>query len=156
MHTVLEHLDFSGCGTLQAVCDQIISMQTGGFLTKEEADAVPAEQIFAFMQSELGKRILSAKSVKREVSFGIPADAEAIFGIPGQVMLQGMIDCVLFEEDGISIIDYKTDRIGTPEEISDRYKIQLACYKQAAETMYGKKVLHSYLYLFSQGKWIEL
>ncbi len=156
MHTVLEHLDFQNCGTLQDVCSQISNMQQKGFLTKEEAEAVLAEQIFAFMQSDLGARICRADAVKREVSFGIPADTEGIFGQSGQVMLQGMIDCVLFEEDGISIIDYKTDKTGTPEEILERYKIQLACYKNAAETLYGKKVLHCYLYLFSQGKWIEL
>ncbi len=156
MHTVLEHLNFKDCGTLQAVCNQISAMHQKGILTKEEVGVVSAEQIFAFMQSEPGERICNAKSVRREVSFGIPADAEAIFGVSGQVMLQGMIDCVLFEEDGISIIDYKTDRGSDIEAIVERYRIQLACYKQAAEVMYGQKVQHSYLYLFSHGKWIEL
>lgn len=156
LHSVLEYLDFHNCESLSAVSEQIQTLENNGFLNKEEASSVSAEKIFAFMQSELGARLKNAVAVKREVTFGILADAGELLGKTGQVMLQGMIDCVLFEEDGISIIDYKTDRIGTPEEISERYKIQLECYKKAAETLYGKKVLHSYLYLFSQGKWIEL
>ncbi|MBR7164389.1 MAG: helicase-exonuclease AddAB subunit AddA [Clostridia bacterium] len=156
MHTVLEHLNFHTCDTLQDICNQIAVLQKNGVLTEEEAKAVPKESIFLFLQSELGVRLRRAQLVKKEVTFGICADAKNLLGRPGQVMLQGMIDCVMFEEEGISIIDYKTDRGDSPEEILKNYSIQLDCYRQAAEQLYGQKVLHCYLYLFSHNTCIEM
>ena len=113
-------------------------------------------KIKRFVDSPIGKRLQAAEKVRREVSFSFYMDAEPFFGAKGQVMLQGMIDCVLFEEDGISIIDYKTDRGESPAELVERYKLQLDCYAKAAEIMYGKPVIHRYLYLFHFDDYIEV
>ena len=45
---------------------------------------------------------------------------------------------------------------GKEEEIVDKYRIQLTYYKDALETITGKKVSESYLYLFSLGKEVEI
>ena len=156
MHTVLEHLDFYKTDSLPEIVDQIKALEAKGILSAEEAKAVPPEKIFLFMNSDLGRTLKHADRVKREVSFGIGADGKNLLGKSGKVMLQGMIDCVVFEEDGISIIDYKTDRGPSPEAIAEQYRIQLSCYKKAAEMLYQKPVLHCYLYLFHFDTFIEI
>ena len=156
MHTVLEHLDFHKTDSLSDIIAQIKALELKGVLSAEEAEAVLAEKIFLFMNSDLGRKLKHAKTVKREVSFGIAADGKELLGKSGKVMLQGMIDCVVFEEDGISIIDYKTDRGDSPEAIGKQYRIQLSCYKKAAEILYQKPVLHCYLYLFHFDEFLDL
>ncbi|MBR5236818.1 MAG: helicase-exonuclease AddAB subunit AddA [Clostridia bacterium] len=156
LHTFLEHLQFENCDSLASVTKQIDNLLKRGILTQAEAESIPAHKVLIFMQSELGCRLSAAKQVLREVRFGIQTDAEPFFHVKGKVMLQGMMDCVLFEDEGISIIDYKTDRSKTPQELKEHYRIQLDCYKEAAEKMYGQKVVHRYLYLFHYDTFIEL
>ena len=156
MHTVLEHIDYENAGTQEAVALQIETMVQSGVLQPNEATAVSAEKIAVFMQSKIGKRLLQAEKVCREVSFGFYVPAQEIFGTNGKVMLQGMIDCVLFEEGGVSVLDYKTDRIYNEEETVKKYKIQLEAYGRAAETIYKKPLRHRYLYLFDTGRVLEI
>lgn len=156
MHTVLEWLIYEQCGSVLEIKEQVQSLVNRGILSPEEAETVDCNSLFSFMESPIGKRLIMADCVKREQSFAIMTDAEPIFGIKDRIMLQGTIDCLLFEGEDISILDYKTDRKGTPEEIAKLYAIQLESYAQAVETMYGKAVKHKYLYLFHFGQLIEI
>lgn len=156
MHTVLERLDYGRCRTREEINLQLQELRQQEILSAAEAAAVSGEALLGFMRSTIGERLRRADRVLREVSFGISTEAEPIFEIPGQVMLQGMIDCVLFEGESISILDYKTDRKGTPEELAEQYRVQLDCYARAAERLYGKKVAHRYLYLFHHQQLLEL
>ncbi len=156
LHTFLENLQFNDCDSPQAIQKQIDTLFSRGILTQQEAESIPIHKVLTFMQSELGQRLSASKKVLREVSFGIQTEAEPFFRVKGTIMLQGMMDCVLFEDEGISIIDYKTDRSKTPEELKEHYRIQLDCYREAAEKMFGQKVVHRYLYLFHYDTLIEL
>ncbi len=156
MHGFMEHLDYARVGSIEEIGAQLSQLVEKNLLTEEEAATVSAEKVFTFTQTELGKRMQNAEKLCREVSFSLYVDAEPFFDVQGKVMLQGMIDCVLFEPDGISVIDYKTDRDERPEITADKYRVQLDCYAKAAETMYGQKVLHKYLYLFHHDTFIEL
>ena len=68
-----------------------------------------------------------------------------------KIRLQGIIDCFFEEEDGIVLLDYKTDYVeeGKVDEIIERYRTQLKYYKDALEKITEKRVKESYLYLFS-------
>ena len=67
-----------------------------------------------------------------------------------KIRLQGIIDCFFEEEDGIVLLDYKTDYVeeGKVDEIIERYRTQLKYYKDVREDN-RKRVKESYLYLFS-------
>ena len=41
------------------------------------------------------------------------------------------------EEDGIVVLDYKTDRVKTGKELADRYASQLKLYGEALERIYN-------------------
>ena len=78
--------------------------------------------------------------------------------IDEKIRLQGIIDCFFEEEDGIVLLDYKTDYVeeGNEEEIADRYRAQLKYYKDALEKITEKKVKESYLYLFRIDKEVKV
>ena len=52
-------------------------------------------------------------------------------------MIQGIIDVFWIEEDGIVVLDYKTDRVKTGKELADRYASQLKLYGEALERIYN-------------------
>ena len=54
-------------------------------------------------------------------------------------MIQGIIDVFWMEEDKIVLLDYKTDRVNTPQELLDRYETQLLLYAEALERVFSTK-----------------
>ena len=70
--------------------------------------------------------------------------------------MQGIADCVFAEEDGLVLVDYKTDKIKTPEELADRYRSQLLFYKQALEQLLEQPVKEMILYSFALGEVVEV
>ena len=62
--------------------------------------------------------------------------------------MQGIIDAYLEEDDGLVLLDYKTDRVaeGQEELLAKRYRVQLDYYQRALEQMAKKPVKERYLY----------
>ena len=73
-----------------------------------------------------------------------------------KVILQGIIDAFIMEEDGIILVDYKTDRVKDREELKNRYQKQIDLYSEALEQILGKKVKRRVLYSFSLGEEVDL
>lgn len=151
-HVVMQHIDLTKpLLTKDEVRVQIQRIQEDGFLTEEEAGAVNAEKIAKFFASNVGQMVLSSDRVVREVMFGITEPGKKLLDgheSDKPIMLQGVIDCVTVNEDGLCIIDYKTDRVFSTDDTVEKYKVQLACYKMAAERIFHKKVTAAILYLF--------
>ena len=93
----------------------------------------------------------------REMPFvtGMKADRLKDSWDPGEtVLVQGIIDAYFFEEDGIVLVDYKTDRAleGDEESLVRRYQTQFDLYREALESLTGKRVKESFLYSLSLGR----
>lgn len=73
-----------------------------------------------------------------------------------KVILQGIIDAFIMEEEGIILVDYKTDRVKDGEELRNRYQKQIDLYSEALEQILGKKVKRRALYSFSLGEEVDL
>lgn len=162
MHLVMQHLDLQAVGTKELINRQIEKMVEDEFLTAEQAQAVGWKMFLDFFQSPLGQRLVQAPGgkVKREVAFtlGIPAreiyPELAPYEEDEKVIIQGIIDCLLLEEDGITIIDYKTDNIGEKDlpYIVGGYRYQLDLYAKAVQEIYAMPVKEKYLYFFQLGR----
>ena len=73
-------------------------------------------------------------------------------------MLQGVIDCWFETEQGLTIVDFKTDRV-FGDQIQDRaqrYQGQLAAYAYALEELTGKPVVRRVLWFLRPGVGVEL
>ena len=163
-HFIMQKLDLNKVNSKEEIKDQINNMIDSDLLTEEEAKAISKINFFVFFESNLGKRLLSAfkegRLVKRELPFYTEISSLNIDNTLSEkyrdekVRLQGIIDCIFEEEDGIVLLDYKTDYVefGKEEEILDKYRVQLKYYKGAVEKITNKKVKESYLYLFGINK----
>ena len=80
------------------------------------------------------------------------------YGGEAPIMIQGIIDGYFEEDDGIVLMDYKTDRIssGDETELTDKYHVQMELYKEALEKLLGKNVKECYLYSFYLGREIKV
>lgn len=72
--------------------------------------------------------------------------------------MQGIIDGFYETEQGIVLMDYKTDHLESGEEgiLVERYEKQMELYARALEGILGKRVVRKVLYSFSLDKEIEV
>ena len=111
--------------------------------------------------SVAGRMQLAARTGKlwREQPFMLGISADRLseeFPDTEMVLVQGIID-VFFEEDGeIVLLDYKTDVIESPEELAERYRVQLDYYEEALARLTGKKVKERILYSFFLGREVRV
>ena len=138
--------------------------QLSDFLSPEEYGLLNQEKLKKFLGSPLGQ--LFAKAYKentlyREQHFMQEVEYEKLFPEDGEdnvekVILQGIIDAFIMEEEGIILVDYKTDRVKDGEELRNRYQKQIDLYSEALEQILGKKVKRRVLYSFSLGEEVDL
>ena len=160
-HLVLQVMDFSQTGSEEQVRREIRRLREARFLSEREAAAVDAGAIAALFASPLGRRMRTAETLRREFHFSLLCDAADFFPVePGeQVLLQGVVDCCLEEEDGVTVIDYKTDRVKDRAEAQARaafYTGQLRAYAGALERICKKPVKECLLYFLNAGETVEV
>ena len=164
-HLVMQKLNLDRVSSREEINDQIDMLKTSSLITEEEEKSISNIRFVDFFESNLGKRLLSShknnKLVKRELPFyteistlNIDRTLNDEIYLNEKIRLQGIIDCIFEEEDGIVLVDYKTDyvQIGKEEDIINKYKVQIKYYKEAVEKITGKMVKEAYLYLFGINK----
>ena len=70
-------------------------------------------------------------------------------------LVHGFMDLVVYKEDEIVIVDFKTDHVENEQELIDRYKIQLDTYKNAMKKVKNASI-STYIYSFCLNKTIKL
>ena len=158
-HLFMQFASYEACISEAGVESEVHRLLDAQFLTKEQAEAVQKEKIATFFRSELGQWLLSRKELKREFKFSLLVPAEEYWpqAKGEQIMLQGVVDCFVLEPDGITILDFKTDRVGNNlEEKAAFYRPQLDAYSKALSQIYELPVKHKILYFFDGDKAVEL
>lgn len=160
MHAALQYLKYENCGDGKAVASEIQRLVAEGFLTQEQGALVNPEKLARFFRTEPGKKLLSGAPCLREFKFSILDDGRHYGeGLEGeQVLLQGVVDCALLEPEGITVIDFKTDRVTekTIHTAADRYSLQVQTYADALSRIYEMPVKRKLLYFFNLDTFIEL
>ena len=72
------------------------------------------------------------------------------------VFVQGVIDGLLINGTDCEIVDYKTDRVSSAEELCEKYREQMKMYKKAAQDCFGLQNVTITLYSFHLSKEISL
>ncbi len=132
-------------------------------LLPELAETIDLEIIRGFFQSELGRRMLAADRVRREVPFNYQYDPRKVLpdwqNAEAPLVVQGMIDCC-FEENGKWILlDYKTDRYfgeASRQQLIDQYRLQINFYAEALANLTGMPVAERILCLVAMGEQIKV
>ena len=146
MHTVMQYVRFDACTSPEGLEQEIQRLSRARIIPEELAPRLERSAILAFFQTDIGRGLMTGDHI-REFKFSILEDA----GIEGeQILLQGVVDCALVEEDGITVVDFKTDFVTeqTLPEVLARYRTQVETYSSALERIYETKVKGTYLYFF--------
>lgn len=162
-HGIMERLDFDqaeskGLVYIEEAAGDYVNRE---IFTQEEIDAVDLWRIVEFFQCDLGHRCAAAfrkGSLERERPFDLQME------LGGEdIIVQGIIDCYFEEEDGIVLLDYKTNWIdpSKPFEVEEdrlrrTYGGQIDIYVKALEATKARKVKEACLYLFGVGKLVRM
>ena len=166
-HFVMQHVDYDKVhvNDINKLLDKMVIKE---LITQEEAEVVNPYKVSGFFRTKLGERLLKAHNngykIYRELPFfrefkvtDLYVELDKKIYKDEMLRLQGIIDCFFEDEDGVVLIDYKTDYVeaGSEEKILERYKIQIDLYSQTLEGILGKKVDGKYLYLFGIDKEVK-
>ena len=114
-----------------------------------------------FFESDLFARMERSTKVSREMRFLTEVSAgelnpeldTSIFN--ENVVVQGSVDCVFVEEDGIVVVDFKTDRVNDEKSLVDTYAKQLEIYATACEKIFRLPIKEKVIYSFHLSKEIS-
>ena len=150
MHEAMQWLPLAQY-TQASLTKELDALVMKGTFTEEERNLLSDTSLYKFFSSDLGKRLIDAKRIERELPFSMLFDGKRVYDTleDGEnLFLQGIIDTA-FEEDGEWVlVDYKTDRVKSGEDLIKRYKIQMDLYKEALQRLTGMPVKASYIYSF--------
>lgn len=166
-HRTLELLDYSMRKNLlkngtDSVLAWIHSLTESGALSREDAGLINPRQILGFLRSSLAGRMEAADQAGmlfREQPFVMGCSADRVSeGLPKEetVMIQGIIDAFFMEEGSLILVDYKTDRVSSADELIMRYNTQLELYAEALGRAYEVPVREKIIYSTFLGKEILL
>ena len=160
IHLTMQYLPLDMEPTAETVRSQVQALEHRRLLTPEQAEAVDAKSIAAFLRSPLAARIRSAERVWREYRFALlmPAERYAKGAEGEELLLQGVADCVFEENGALTVVDFKTDRVTAEETLqrAELYRPQLQAYSDALSRIMEKPVSQRILYFFRSGTEISL
>ncbi len=160
VHIVMQHIDYKACTDLCSIEQEIQRLILERKISAEQGAAVPPQKLAALFSTEIGQKLIQSTNVLREFKFSILSDSSQYGdGLDGEkVLVQGVVDCALLEEDGITVIDFKTDRttVENTAKIVDRYAGQVQVYAEALARIYKKKIKRKLLYLFDADLFVEV
>lgn len=159
-HKVLQYLNFDQCMDAEGIQLELVRLNRDRIITAEQMECVDQKSLLRFFQSELGQLICAGHQVLREFKFSILEDAQAYYpDVRGEkILLQGVVDCAVIEKDGITILDFKTDRVNvdTVEDRAALYRPQVRVYADALSKIYGLPVKGAFLYFLRISKSIQI
>lgn len=137
--------------TQQSMTDMLDSLQAEGKFSDEERSLLSDRSLYGFFNSDLGRRLIASERVERELPFSMLFDGNRVYPDVEKgerLFLQGIIDTAFVEDGQWVLVDYKTDRVKSGDELIRRYKIQMDLYKEALERLTNMPVKASYIYSF--------
>ncbi|MFD2672413.1 helicase-exonuclease AddAB subunit AddA [Marinicrinis sediminis] len=164
-HAVMQHIPLQGTVDEQVVQETLAMMLHKRLIHRSQHDAVELNEITGFFRHEVGRRLMESKQVYRELPFSYLLKSGEVYDIEEAhmraepVLIQGVVDCLFEDGDGgWVLIDYKTDTLArtSPEQLQERYRIQIQLYRKALQDIIREPIHQAYLYLFDSGEVIEM
>ncbi|MCK8061427.1 MULTISPECIES: helicase-exonuclease AddAB subunit AddA [unclassified Fusibacter] len=147
-HLIMEHMPLDR----QPVKSVLELLLKRNVLTEEMVELIEEKHVEEFRNSSVYQRMISALKVWKEQPFVF----EKEFENGEKTLVQGIVDAMFLEEDGIVLIDYKSDRVQEAGVLVKRYKEQIDIYAQAIESVLGHPVKEKMIYALSLNQWIEV
>lgn len=157
-HRMMECLEYEKARKGMDIPSMIRELKDRGFLSEEDAGMLRAEDFETFLASELGQEMSAAEAkgkLYRERQFFLTVEAKEADpkwkDSQSMILVQGIIDAYYETEEGLVLVDYKTDRVqhADGQDLIDKYKVQLQYYAEALMRLTGKPVVKKLIYSFA-------
>ncbi|MUT66665.1 helicase-exonuclease AddAB subunit AddA [Paenibacillus sp. NEAU-GSW1] len=163
-HLLMQHIPLDGGEIDESrIANTLAAMKERKLLTERQSETIDQAAAASFFKSGIGRRLLAASWVQREVPFSsmVPAGRvypEAIEALDEPILIQGVIDCLFEDENGIVLLDYKTDRIYMKqwEKAAERHRFQLELYAEAIEAVLKRPIAECHVFFFDGGQSVRL
>lgn len=160
MHRLMECYDFTKMPDrsdefAENIKKQLTGLVQMGKVSEDMQKLIRIPSVELFLKSQLAPRMKAAAmrdDLFREKPF-VMGNHEME---EEMVLIQGIIDVFWVEEDGIVLLDYKTDRVDSATRLRDMYKEQMDLYAEALERIFPLPVKEKYLYSFRLNQAIEV
>lgn len=153
LHTFMQFADFTQAESDPAA--EAERLAAAGFLTARQAEVLPLDKLRRFFADPLFARMKASPDCRREYHFFVQVPAKGRRpGGRGDGGTGGGTGHRRLRFPGgrrLVLLDYKTDRVSSPQELADRYRSQLYFYRQALEPLFGLPVTQAVLYSFHLG-----
>ena len=145
----MQYADYSAAeSNLQEEMERLYEWE---FISREELEAIDKTALQRFFKSDIYRRIKQSPKVMREYKFMVKhpyADDETI--------VQGIADCIFFENKSAVILDFKTDNVQDINVLVERYSAQLEIYKAAISEIFEMPVSECVIYSMHLGEQINV
>lgn len=151
-HKVMQMLDFKSD---ESVLKQIEVLKVNNILTDKDFEFVDIKKIETAFEKV--KKLLNddSKFLTEKQFMFYPKLCDVLpVDLTNRVLVQGVVDLMIINDDDIYVIDYKTSRISTESGFADKYHLQLELYAKAIESFYKKPVTKKIIYSFCLDKLI--
>lgn len=162
-HFVIQHIDIYKTDRREDIEEQVENMMKSSMINQFQKDIVDIDSIYGFFSSELGQRLKKSKNVEREYDFYMqisPSELDECLtdDTADDIILQGIADCFFREDDGIVLIDYKTDAVTTSTVVNraELYRLQIEHYARGISAIFDVPVKEKYLYFLNCGSAIKI
>ena len=141
-HRFMQLADLRRLTSADVVRKQVARLVGDGHLTTDEAGLLSPDDVAWFAGTAEGRRLVEhAEACRREVPF--------VYALPvgegdERMVLRGVIDLLLETDEGLVILDYKTDRPRDEADWQQRiagYSVQLQLYAAAAREVFAREVV---------------
>lgn len=155
-HSVMQRVNFNE--SIEDIEGLISGLVDSGEIAPEYKKYIKVDEILDACKI-VGEVIKGANKVYKEKQFLMQESYNKLVKNSDnntKVIVQGVIDLVVENDDGAILIDYKTNKVSSSKTLVDEYAMQLKIYAHAFELATNIKITKKYLYSFYQHKLIEV
>lgn len=136
-HKVLELLDFSNRLKLEEEINRLVYENK---ISLQDIQKINVENIQKALMNDIFNGV-DGKNIYREQSFivSLPSKQVLTDGNDTQILVQGVIDLLIEDQDGFTVIDYKYSKLNA-KALLQKYSKQIELYSIALQKVTGKKV----------------
>ena len=164
MHTFMQFCSFDIRGE-EECRKEAERLLREGYILPEHFECLDFSKLARIFDSRLLEDIRRSPMVEREKRYTLVIDAARVLRdsdgtADDKVLLQGVIDCYFEnEEGGITLVDFKTDRVKEPDgeaKLIERHSEQLKLYAEALSEILTKKVTKILIYSFALDREVKI
>ena len=144
--------------TIKSLEEEIDEIIKTGKILESDKKIIRLEDIFSYLTSDIYENLLYSDKYYKEmpINFYIPSSYYDNSLKSGNILSSGVIDLLFITNDTYNIVDYKTDKVSSMDELKDLYKIQLDLYEIALREKMNAKSVRKFIYSIYLGKFIEV